>query len=734
MVLLPALLLMNQAQLSTPWTKEALEAALPWPEYPRPQMVRPDWLNLNGVWDFAIVPAGSPVPNSYSERIRVPYPIGSRLSGIARQISERETAVYHRSFTLPPAWKGKRILLHFGAVDWHAKVLVNGVVQGEHFGGYDAFYFDVTDALVEGDNRITVIVRDPTDAGFQPVGKQRRKPQGIWYTKVDGIWQTVWLEPVPEAHIVCMRPTTALGGTVRYEVDVEEGAGCVVEAEVYFGGSLVASGAAPAGKEVVLAVPRPKVWSPQEPNLYDVTLRLNRDGETVDEVKSYLAIRTVELREDEFGTRMYLNGHPIFQYGVLDQGYWPDGLYTPPTDSAMRSDLEFVKRAGFNTVRKHVKVEPARWYRHCDELGLLVWQDMPNGDVSPPWNRDWRIENPQADATRSAESARNYRAELSRIVRQLQPFACIVMWIPFNEAWGQFDTRGVVRWLKTYDPSRLVNPASGGNFVNAGDVLDIHEYPGPAAPTRQPGRATVLGEFGGLGLPVPDHLWAQEGNWGYRTFADAKQFAAKYAELIASLAMSRADGLSGAIYTQLSDVETEVNGLLTYDRKVEKISADELRTINRNLYLPIVRPTALIPSADEEPTEWRYSTSQPTHGWEQPEFDDSGWERGRSGFGRQETPGAQVGTAWTSDQIWLRHTFRHSTKEGELWIKIHHDEDVEVFLNGSPVLSRAGYTTAYTWVRIPTDALRRGTNLLAVTCRQTTGGQYVDVGLYLAPR
>lgn len=725
---------MGQAPLSTPWTNEALEASVPWPEYPRPQLVRREWLNLNGVWEFAVVPEGAPTPASYPEKIRVPYPIGSRLSGVARHLAENETAAYHRSFTLPPDWKGKRILLHFGAVDWHAKVLVNGVEAGEHFGGYDAFYFDITDWVVDGKNRITVLVRDPTDAGFQPVGKQRRKPQGIWYTKVDGIWQTVWLEPVPEAHIVWMRPSTGLNGNVRYQVEVEGGDGCVVEVEAYFEGSRVASASAPVGKDVTFTIPRPKAWSPEEPNLYDVTVRLKRDGRALDEVRSYFAVRSIELREDDFGTRMYLNGRPTFQYGVLDQGYWPDGLYTPPTDAAMRADLEFVKRAGFNTVRKHVKVEPARWYRHCDELGLVVWQDMPNGDASPAWNRDWRFENPQADAMRSAESARNYRAELSRIVRQLQPFACIVMWIPFNEAWGQFDTRGVVQWLKTYDPSRLVNPASGGNFVNVGDVLDIHEYPGPAVPSKQEGRATVLGEFGGLGLLVKGHLWAPEGNWGYRTFTDAAQLEARYAELVASLSMCRADGLSAAIYTQLTDVETEVNGLLTYDRKVEKVPASRLRSIQARLYGSVDRPEAILATADQEAVEWKYTNTQPPDGWEQPEFDDSDWKRGRSGFGRRETPGAFVGTTWTTDRIWLRRTFSSTMSAGDLWIKVHHDEDVEVFLNGRLVLSRTGYTTAYTWVRIPAEALRHGTNTLAVACRQTTGGQYIDAGLYVVTK
>lgn len=706
----------------------------PWPEHPRPQLIRDEWMNLNGIWDLAVIRADEPLPQAFSEKIRVPYPMASYLSGVSRPLAPDQAATYHRTFEIPRQWSGRRVLLHFGAVDWYAKVIVNEVEIGEHFGGYDAFSFDITEALKPGVNTLKVVARDPTDRGFQPVGKQQLKPEGIWYTQVDGIWQTVWLEPVPNAHIVSVYSQTSLDGRVRLKVATENAKECLIEATVFFGGRKITSATVRNGEDLLLKVPKPKLWSPGTPNLYDVVLRLKQNGKNVDIVRSYFGIRTIEIRDDEYGARIYLNGEPLFLYGALDQGYWPDGLYTPPTDAAMRFDLDFLKRAGFNTVRKHVKVELARWYRYCDELGLLVWQDMPNGDVSPPWNRDWRQENPNPDAMRSAESARNYRSELANIVDQLRPFSCIVMWVPFNEAWGQFDTRGIVRWLKVHDPTRLINPASGGNFVYAGDVLDIHEYPGPAAPAPQAGRAIVLGEFGGLGLPLAGHLWVREGNWGYRNLPNREALEERYAELVDSLNMLRGKGLSAAIYTQVTDVETEVNGLLTYDRRVEKIPASILRKIHLSLYDSPLQATALTSTADEQPVKWRYTETEPSAGWQELTFDDSAWQVGTSGFGRAGTPGARIGTEWSSNRIWLRRIFFADGAHGDLWLKIHHDENAEVFLNGIRIIAREGYTTNYLWLRLPAVSIRNGRNLIAVFCQQTTGGQYIDVGVYQVQR
>jgi beta-galactosidase/beta-glucuronidase len=689
-------------------------------------------MNLNGVWSFGILPAGhEPIPEALPETIRVPYPISSLLSGIHRRLQPTDRAVYRRTFQVPESWRNRRVLLHFGAVDWHAEIFVNGERIGEHFGGFDAFSFDITGALSDGENVLTVVVRDPTDEGYQPRGKQTLQPQGIWYTQVDGIWQTVWLEPVAPTYVRSCYAETKVDGAVTLAVEVEHGQGTMVEAVVRLKGREVARAVAPAGERIRLKVPQPKLWSPDEPNLYDVDIALRRGDTFLDRARTYFGIREIAVQRTELGARITLNGKPLFQYGVLDQGFWPDGLYTPPTDAAMRADLEFLKRAGFNAVRKHVKVEPARWYRYCDELGFVVWQDMPNGDRSPAWDRDWSRENPQADRDRSAESARNYRQELAQIVKQLRVFPCIVMWIPFNEAWGQFDTRGVVRWLKTQDATRLVNPASGGNFVNAGDILDIHEYPGPAAPAPLADRATVLGEFGGLGLAMSGHLWSPDGNWGYRNLPDAAALKARYEELIAALDILRSRGLSAAIYTQLSDVEMEVNGLVTYDRRVAKIPAEELRLIHARLFEGPLNLRTLCPSAEERPEEWAYTEARPSDEWPSPAFDDSDWRRGLGGFGRVGTPGARVGTEWLSSEIWLRRVFRADEDlRGEVWIKIHHDEDAEVFLNGKRILSREGYVTAYQWVRVPAETLRQGENVLAVHCRQTSGGQYIDVGVF----
>ncbi|GIV01321.1 MAG: beta-galactosidase [Fimbriimonadales bacterium] len=726
---------MVPAQLSTPWTDEARGASTPWPEYPRPQLKRDEWLNLNGVWAFGIVPGGEETPDALPNTIRVPYPISSALSGVNKRLQPTDVAIYRREFRIPENWRGRRVLLHFGAVDWRAEVFVNETRVGEHSGGYDSFSFDITGALESGENTLTVLVQDPTDAGYQPRGKQTMKPEGIWYTQADGIWQSVWLEPVSETHIRSCYAETQLSGKVRLFVEVANGEDCRMEAIVRRRGREIVRVEGAVDVPLTMEIPNPALWNPDSPILYDVEIVVRKGQSVLDRVEAYFGIREIRVERRKDGARMLLNGRPLFQYGVLDQGYWPDGLYTPPTDAAMRSDLEFLKRAGFNTVRKHVKVEPARWYRYCDELGLIVWQDMPNGDQSPPWDRDWTRENPRPDRERSAESARNYRTELSRIVYQLRPFPCIVMWIPFNEAWGQFDTKGVVRWLETHDRTRLVNAASGGNFVNAGSILDIHEYPGPAAPTPQEDRAIVLGEFGGLGLAVQGHLWTSDGNWGYRNLSDAATLKERYSELVDALDVLRSRGLSAAIYTQLTDVEIEVNGLLTYDRRVEKIPADELRRIHARLYEGPLRFVTVCPTAEEQAVEWAYSLEQPAEGWSRPDYDDRDWPRGVAGFGRRGTPGARVGTEWLTGDIWLRRTFEAPRNaEGELWLKLHHDEDVEVFLNGERILTRSGYVTAYQWIRLGAASLLRGRNVLAVHCRQTTGGQYVDVGLFLGRR
>jgi len=577
--------------LMTRWAKD-VSPKNAHPEYPRPQMVRQQWQNLSGLWDYAITEKDAPQPTAWDGQILVPFPVESALSGVMKRVSEQERLWYRRTFKVPGSWKGKRVLLHFGAVDWEASVWVNGREIGTHRGGYDAFSFDITDALkASGDQELVVAVWDPTDAGYQPRGKQVRKPGGIWYTPTSGIWQTVWLEPVAASHIHSLRitpqvdassvivQTTARSGAGRsleFEVEVLDGTKVVQRAKI---GTSSTAGEVVAPR-VELKVPNAKLWSPDSPHLYGLRIRLFEDGKKVDVVESYFGLRKIAVAKDAHGiNRLFLNNRPLFQFGPLDQGFWPDGLYTAPTDEALRYDIEMTKKLGFNMARKHVKIEPARWYYWCDKLGLLVWQDMPSGDRY--------ISGNQPDITRSPESAANFERELRAMVEGLYNHPCIVMWVPYNEGWGQWDTCRIVDLIKQWDPTRLVNNASGWTDRGCGDVHDIHSYPGPAVPPLDEKRAAVLGEFGGLGLPVKGHTWQDERNWGYRSFKTAEELTDAYIALIRRLhPMTGNQGLCAAVYTQTTDVEVEVNGLMTYDRALVKMDPAAIAAANQTVYTP----------------------------------------------------------------------------------------------------------------------------------------------------
>jgi len=566
--------------IRTPWADQ-VDPSAPLPEYPRPLMQRTDWMNLNGLWDYAVRKAGEPFGKA-DGRILVPYCIESSLSGVGRTVAVDEYLWYHRTFSLPKSWKGNRVLLHFGAVDWKADIWVNDVKAGSHTGGYTPFSIDITDALKSGENSLTVRVWDGTDTGFQPRGKQVRKPSGIWYTSVTGIWQTVWLEPVPEQHIRNLRTTPDLdAGCIRVLAEgVDRG---VVEVSLSADGRRVASARALAGSEVEIPVPGARLWTPDDPYLYDLEVSLIRDGKTLDRVKSYCAMRKVGVTPDKDGIlRLTLNDKPIFMYGPLDQGWWPDGLYTAPTDEALAFDVQKTKDWGFNLIRKHVKVEPARWYYHCDRLGILVWQDMPSGDLHGSWqNTRWYQ---GSEFVRSADSEACYRKEWQEIMDYLYSQPCIVAWVPFNEGWGQFKTLEITAWTKQHDPSRLVNSASGGNhFLGAGDILDLHNYPQPDMYLYDANRVNVLGEYGGIGLPVEGHLWTPDRNWGYVKFASPKEVTDEYVKYARQLKEMVARGFSAAIYTQTTDVEIEVNGLMTYDRRVDKVEIPRIREINQQV-------------------------------------------------------------------------------------------------------------------------------------------------------
>jgi hypothetical protein len=568
-------------RIMTRWAAEVMPD-LVLPEYPRPQMVRAEWLNLNGLWDYAIVAKDAGRPSAWDGEILVPFAVESALSGVGKPVGTGKELWYRRTVAIPKKWRGGKVLLHFGAVDWESTVWVNGREAGTHRGGYDPFTYDITDALAAGAKQEIVLrVLDPTDEANSPIarGKQVMKPHSIFYTAVTGIWQTVWIEPVPKAYIGKLKVTPDIDKeTLTLEPAVvgnTEGTS-IITITVSRGQTVVAVSEAPAGAPVALKIPQPELWSPDNPVLYDIKAALKKDGQVLDEVASYAGMRKIALGKDDQGyLRLFLNDKPLFQFGPLDQGWWPDGLYTAPTDAALRFDLETIKALGLNMLRKHVKVEPDRLYYWCDKLGLLVWQDMP----SALYDREsW-----PADALAGRDA--QWEGEWKAIMDALSNHPSIVMWVPFNEGWGQYDTERVTAWTKQHDPTRLVNNASGWTDKGAGDVSDIHSYPGPAMPPVEANRAAVLGEFGGLGLPLSGHLWQAEGNWGYRNFDDTQVYEARYAELIKNLYPLVDKGLAAAVYTQTSDCEVEVNGLMTYDREVTKLEPARFAALNRG-YLP----------------------------------------------------------------------------------------------------------------------------------------------------
>ncbi|MBL1219026.1 MAG: glycoside hydrolase family 2 [Planctomycetes bacterium] len=756
----------------------------PHPEHPRPQMMRPhNWHSLNGRWDYelvrlAVTPDDEPAETLLSTgQILVPFPIESALSGCQLRLGPDDVFRYRRTFVVPDAWQSKRVLLHFEAVDWSAVVSLNGTYLGSHSGGYDPFTFDLTDVLATDSGAgqaLEVVVADPTDRHTQPRGKQVTAPGGIWYTPTSGIWQSVWLEAVPQTYIKSIRLTPDLDTqTLRIETTVAGlpgSASCSVDSHVFdrdganelahssvtfaqFDGAMNSS--VVLNHEVLIPEAHLRPWSPDDPYLYRLRLRLTHGDREHDSdvIESYCAMRKVSVEPDEEGvTRIHLNNEPLFMFGLLDQGYWPDGLYTAPTDEALKFDIEMTKRLGYNMARKHVKVEPARWYYWCDRLGLLVWQDMPSGDASVGYG-DGEIE-------RSADSARQFELELKRLIDARGNHPSIVMWVPFNEGWGQYETQRIADWVKQYDPTRLVNAASGWNDVpGVGDVHDIHAYPGPGIPEPETERAAVLGEFGGLGLPLAGHTWQDEKNWGYRSYEDRASLTTAYLDLIEQLRwLIGRPGLSAAVYTQTTDVEIEVNGIMTYDRVIIKFDdIEKVSAANRSVYLPPPRLRTLVRCAHdpgEDAIAWKYTTTNPAAesdtdsppAWALPGFDDSNWKTGPSGFGTRSTPGAVVNTEWGTSDIWLRRPVSISTPKAAvddgsggaaLRLLIHHDEDAEVYIDGILAAELKGYSVDYTVVAMTPAASahlqasrQSGAGVtLAVHCRQTTGGQYIDVGI-----
>ena len=553
-------------------------------EYPRPILVRKDWKNLNGLWDYTITGKGESKPKNYDGEILVPFAIESSLSGVKKRISKEQELWYHKNFQIPKKWKRKEIILHFGAVDWESELWINDKKVGIHKGGYDPFSFNITPYLKKVKNqKIELRVWDPTDEGFQPRGKQVKNPRGIWYSPVSGIWQTVWIEPLNTKHISKLYTTTNIdipSVTIKtftsYNSEKD-----FLQLIIRESDKIISKIQQKFDSEIKIAINQPKLWTPENPFLYDLEINLISEGEIIDVVKTYFGMRKISIRKDINGTRrLHLNNKQYFQFGTLDQGWWPDGLYTAPSDDALKFDIIKTKEYGFNMIRKHVKVEPARWYYHADKIGMLVWQDMPNpGKTNPPtWIRNKFFDSKEYIPPPEVE--KNFMNEWKEIIDFLYSNPSIVCWVPFNEGWGQFNTIEITNWTKKYDPYRLVNPASGGNHYKIGDITDVHNYPDPKMKFYDPERSNVLGEYGGIGLAIDGHLWQKNKNWGYVKYSNSKEATDEYINFGNQLFEMVPKGFSGAIYTQTTDVEGEVNGLMTYDRKILKLDVERVKKIN----------------------------------------------------------------------------------------------------------------------------------------------------------
>ena len=579
-----------------------------WQEYPRPQFERTEWKNLNGLWDYAILKTNQIQPKRYQGKILVPFSFESALSGVGKKIKPEDKMWYRKNFELPKNWSGKDVVIHFEAVDYKSAIWVNDIFVGSHKGGFDRFSFNITPYLKpNGIQKIVLAVEDATNFSSQPRGKQQINPSGIYYTPVSGIWQTVWLEALsPEAYLQEVKTTTNIDENTVTLIPMTNKnlvPGYTVRTNLFFKGEKVASGETKPNIPINLKIETPQLWSPDHPHLYDVKMSLvNPSGTVIDQVDSYFGMRKISLGDHKGVKYLFLNNQPLFHYGPLDQGWWPDGLLTPPSDQAMKYDIEMTKAMGFNMIRKHVKIEPDRWYYHCDKLGIMVWQDMPSYNrlalktaqemkktkrKDRIYNALERIHQEDADLNRSSKDATQFEFELRRMVDIHYNAPSIVMWVPFNEGWGQYDTCRIADFIKNLDPSRLVNPTSGWTLRPCGDIYDIHTYHVDlTVPPTALDRATVVGEFGGIGYPVEKNLWNPEmRNWGYQTYYSPEELLKNYIYKFDQIVeMKEKNGLSAAVYTQTTDVEGEINGLMTYDRKVTKIPATTIKELHDKLY------------------------------------------------------------------------------------------------------------------------------------------------------
>lgn len=705
--------------LKTPWA-DKVDPAKVLPDYPRPMMVRSRWQNLNGLWDFAAKVSEDARPK-LTKKILVPFPVESSLSGVGYVVQPEDILIYSREFAVPKAWDKDQVMLHFDAVDWSCKVYVNDRFVGSHAGGYDRFSFNIRPFLNKvGTQKLRVEVTDPGNTGGQPNGKQVLKPSGIWYRGTSGIWQTVWMEPVSDRLIKSYRVETKMDGSYKISVNVPGDfkdpvlrlkiPGAEVEAELRPKGTSLPNSVVFEGK-----IRNPKLWGPATPYLYDFKLSVADGTMELDEVRGYFGVREIKIGKDKDGiNRLMLNGQPTFMYGPLDQGFNPDGLHTYPTEDCFLFDLKAIKAYGCNMLRKHIKVEPDRYYYACDKMGILVWQDMPSMSEQPFLNKS------------------AFESELSRMIETHWNFPSIVMWVPFNEGWGQYDTERITSFVQRKDPTRLVNNASGWTDKGVGSVSDIHVYPGPGVPDMEEKRAAVLGEFGGLGLPVAGHTWLDKGNWGYVKYDSEKAVTDAYVDLLIKTRGLIPLGLCAAVYTQTTDVEIETNGWLTYDRKVWKIDPKRAKEAAMKLYDVKDNMKILVPPAGVNGASSRYTFTKPGSDWASVKFKDSAWSEGKGRYTNEDPK--VVHTAWmpANPDIWVRREVTIDSVPANAKLFVFHDDDVEVYINGVLATTRKNYTSGFVVYDIEPaalKALKKGKNVIAMHCNSTRGGQHLDVGL-----
>ena len=726
----------KKGQMMTRWAAD-VDVKNPLPEYPRPQMVRKEWVNLNGLWEFksgkegddSAVPVGQTLPG----KILVPFPVESALSGV---MEHYERLWYRRNFSIPEQWDGKRILMHFGAIDWESEIFINGKSLGIYRGGYDEISLDITPYLI-GKKEQEVIVRvfDPTESYGQPRGKQENPPHGnlIMYTPVTGIWQTVWMEPVKkEVSIKGLKLIPDVDGK-RLKLVVETDGmtnGITVTATAKDGKKIVGAVSGNSATELYIPIKAAKLWSPQSPFLYDLSIELKRGATTLDRVDSYFGMRKVSIEQVGDHKKIFLNNKFVYNLGFLDQGYWPDGIYTAPTDEALRFDVQMQKDFGYNMVRKHIKVEPQRWYYWADKLGIMVWQDMPSAS-------SYKHNPPPVDTLQ-------YAKELERMIDGKFNSPSITTWIIYNETQGQKAADGtnltqrMVDLVRAKDPNRLINAASDNIYKDyIGDILDYHSYPAPKG-IESKTMATACGEFGSVGLAVKGHEWLADKGVSMIMNKTAKELENTYEGYINMLSGYKfTHGMSGAVFTQLTDVEQEINGFLTYDRvskvDIQRIKALNEKLINKNL----TGKEELLSNGSTSAQNWKYTTSQPSADWVKAAFDDAAWLKGKAGFGTGTPSNAIINTQWNTNDIWLRNEFKLGDIKpqdlGNISFNMYYDEDYEISINGIQVASGTGFVSDY--ITFPlSDAAQKAlkpnaVNTIAIHCHQTGGGQFIDLGL-----